>query len=118
VIDRLMAAARGAHSCADIAALNNTLGNVRPADPGPVNLATVTPPAFQDVLNKLQPGQLSQPLVAQDGVSVVMLCSRGSEAQTLPPDEEIANIIVARRVDLESKQLLDTLRHRSIITTG
>jgi peptidyl-prolyl cis-trans isomerase SurA len=118
VIEKLAATGRAAHSCADIEAANTALGNVRPADPGPVNLATVTPANFQQILANLKPGQASQPLVARDGVSIVMVCSRSQQAVSLPPDQEIGNIIVERRVDLESKQLLDDLRHRSIITQG
>jgi peptidyl-prolyl cis-trans isomerase SurA len=97
-------------------ALNATLGNAHPADPGPVNLATVTPAAFQTLLGNLAPGQVSQPLVAQDGVSVVMVCSRQQQAEALPSDDDIANIIIERRVEMESQQLQDDLRHRSIIT--
>jgi peptidyl-prolyl cis-trans isomerase SurA len=97
-------------------ALNASFGNVRPADPGPVDLATVTPPAFQTILSNLQPGQVSQPLVAQDGVSVVTLCSKNTAAAGLPSDDQISQVIVGRRVQLESQQLLDDLRHRSIIT--
>jgi len=116
VINALMQRARGAKSCDDIAALNANYGNVHPADPGPVNLATVTPPAFQELLAGLPIGQVSQPLVAQDGVSVVMVCSRQSQAESLPSDEDIGNIIIERRVNLESQELLDDLHHRSIIT--
>jgi len=111
-----VAQARGAHSCDDVAALNAAYGNVRPADPGPVNLADVTPPAFQQVLGNLAIGQVSEPLVAQDGVSIVMVCSRQAAAQALPSDDDIRELIVERRVELESQQLLDDLRHRSIIT--
>lgn len=116
VINKLIAAARGAHACADIEAINASFGNVRPADPGPVNLADVTPPQFQQVLANLAIGQVSQPLVAQGGVSVVMVCSRRNVADALPSDDDIRNLIVERRVALESQQLLDDLRHRSIIT--
>ncbi|HUW81076.1 MAG TPA: peptidylprolyl isomerase [Acidocella sp.] len=116
VINKLVQSTHAAHSCSDLAALNTNLGNIHPADPGPVNLATVTPPAFQAVLAKLAPGQVSEPLVAQDGVSVVMVCSRQEQAASLPSDKDIAQIIVERRVELESQQLLDDLRHRSIIT--
>ena len=116
VINHLIQAAHQAHSCADIAALNAQLGNAQPADPGPVNLATVTPPAFQTILANLTPGQLSQPLVAQNGVSVVMLCSKKQQAESLPSDTDITNIIINRRVEMESHQLLDQLRHQSIIT--
>jgi peptidyl-prolyl cis-trans isomerase SurA len=116
VIDKLVQASHAVHSCDDMTALNARFGNVHPADPGPVNLATVTPPAFQNLLSNLQVGQVSQPLVAQDGVSVVIECSRQAQAESLPSDDAIAQIIVERRVELESKQLLDNLRHRSIIT--
>jgi peptidyl-prolyl cis-trans isomerase SurA len=116
VINKLVADTRNAHSCADIAAVNASFGNAHPADPGPVNLATVTPPAFQTLLSSLAVGQVSQPLVAEDGVSVVMVCSRQTEAATLPSNDQIAQIIVQRRVALESQQLLDDLHHRSIIT--
>jgi peptidyl-prolyl cis-trans isomerase SurA len=116
VIQKLVAQARGAHSCDDVAALNAAYGNARPADPGPVNLADVTPPAFQHLLATLAIGQVSEPLVAQDGVSIVMVCSRQSAAQALPSDDDIRELIVERRVELESQQLLDDLRHRSIIT--
>ena len=115
VINQLETKARQAKSCDDITALNAQYGTSRPADPGPVNLATVTPPAFQAILAKLAPGQVSEPLVAQDGVTVVMLCSSQQEAASLPSDEDIANIIIERRVALASRQLLDELHHRSII---
>jgi peptidyl-prolyl cis-trans isomerase SurA len=116
VINKLAQTTKSAHSCADITADNAALGNIRPANPGPVNLATVTPPAFQSLLAALTPGQVSKPLVEQSGVSVIMLCARQSEAASLPSDDQIANIIVERRVELESNQLLDILRHRAVIT--
>jgi peptidyl-prolyl cis-trans isomerase SurA len=116
VIEKLLAATRSAHSCDDISALNASLGNVHQADPGQVNLATVTPAAFQQVLANLPLNQPSKPLVALDGVTVVMVCSRSTAAQALPSRDDIAQLIVEHRVDLESKQLLDDLRHRSIIT--
>ena len=47
---------------------------------------------------------------------MVMVCSRDQEAAALPSDDDIANMIINRRVDLESQQLLDILRHRAVIT--
>jgi peptidyl-prolyl cis-trans isomerase SurA len=116
VIDKLVQAARGAKSCDDISAINAQFGNLRPADPGPVNLADVNPPEFQALLANLPVGQVSQPLVAPDGASVVMVCTRQNVAQALPSDQDISQTIVERRVEMESKQLLDSLRHQSIIS--
>ncbi|HTQ70940.1 MAG TPA: peptidylprolyl isomerase [Acidocella sp.] len=114
-ITQFMAKAQKARSCADIEALDAALGNIHPANPGPVNLATVTPPAFQQVLASLPLNTLSRPLVEAAGVSVVMVCSRTQEKAQLPSDDEITNMIIDRRVQLESEQMMDQLRHRSII---
>jgi peptidyl-prolyl cis-trans isomerase SurA len=115
-ITKLIQASKSAQSCADMDTLNKTFGATRPDDPGPVNLADVTPPAFQQILATIPLNHISQPLVAQDGVSVVMVCSRQTQAQGLPDDTQIRDIIIQRRVQLESQQLLDDLRHRSIIS--
>jgi peptidyl-prolyl cis-trans isomerase SurA len=116
VITRLIQASKTVHACPDMDGLNKTFGATRPADPGPVTLADVTPPAFQQLLATIPLNQISQPLVAQDGVSVVMVCTRQTQAQGLPDDTQIRDIIIQRRVQLESQQLLDDLRHRSIIS--
>jgi peptidyl-prolyl cis-trans isomerase SurA len=44
-----------------------------------------------------------------------MVCSRQTQPVGLPSDEQIRELIIDRRVQLESQQLLDDLRHRSII---
>ncbi len=116
VIGKLEAASHNVHSCADMEALNNQLGHIRPADPGQINLANVTPPPFQALLANLPIGQVSQPLVAPDGISIVIVCSRKTAPVGLPSDDDIAASIVNQRVQMESQQLLDDLRHRSIIT--
>jgi peptidyl-prolyl cis-trans isomerase SurA len=115
-ITKLVNDGHNVHSCSDMEALNNTYGKVRPADPGPVNLSTVTPPAFQALLANIPIGQVSQPLVAPDGASIVIICSRASNPVGLPSTDAITNAIVNQRIQLESQQLLDNLRHRSIIT--
>lgn len=114
-INQFMARAQKATSCAAISALNAAYGNVQPSNPGAVNLATVTPPAFQQVLATLPVGQLSRPLIATAGVSVVMICSKKLEKPQLPSNDEIETMIISRRVKLESQQMMDQLRHRSVI---
>jgi peptidyl-prolyl cis-trans isomerase SurA len=116
VIEKLRVASAKANSCSAMDAMNAAFGKVHPADPGTVDLASVTPAAFQHLLATIPLNQPSQPLVASDGATVVMVCSRQSQAAGLPSDQAIGNIIVERRVQLESQQLLDSLRHQSIIT--
>ena len=116
VITKLAGQIKNLSSCDDFAALNTQYGNIHAADPGPVAVATVTPASFQALLTNLPLNKPSPPLVQQDGVTAVMVCSRGYQAAALPGDDDISNMIVNRRVDLESQQLLDILRHRAVIT--
>jgi peptidyl-prolyl cis-trans isomerase SurA len=116
VINQLVADGRKVHSCQDMEALNKQLGTKRPSDPGPVVLANVNPPALQSMLGSLSIGQVSQPLVAPDGVSLIMVCSRSTGPIGFPSDNDIVNAMINQRVQMESQQLLDDLRHRSIIT--
>ncbi len=114
-INKLAAQVKSINSCDAMTALNAQYGNAHPADPGPVALATITPASFQKLLGSLPLNTPSMPLVQQDGVAVVMVCSRGMQAPSLPSDQDIANMIIDRRVSLESQQLLDILRHRAVI---
>lgn len=114
-ITAFMGKAQSIKSCDGITALNAAYGNVRPANPGPVNLATVTPPAFQQVLSNLPLDTISRPLVESAGVSVVMICSRTQEKAQLPSDSDITNMIIGQRVELEAELMMDQLRHRSVI---
>ncbi len=116
IITKLVNDGHSVHSCPDMEALNAKYGTPRPADPGPVNLSGVTPPAFQAMLANLPLNQVSPPLVALDGASIVIVCLRESSPVGLPSDDAIANAIIQQRIQLESQQLLDNLRHRSIIT--
>jgi peptidyl-prolyl cis-trans isomerase SurA len=105
----------GLHDCNAVEAANATAGNIRKADPGPVNLATVQPAVFQSLLAGLPIGQVSQPLVSQHGVALVMVCSRATSTTGLPPIPAIENLLVQRRVSLESQQLMDSLHRNAVI---
>ncbi len=106
------------HSCASVTAANQAAGNVRPSSPGQVDLATVQPPQFQAVLAKLPLNTASEPLVSHSGVAVVMVCSRGTQKTGLPSVPAIANLLVQRRVALESQQLMDQLHRQALIQRG
>jgi peptidyl-prolyl cis-trans isomerase SurA len=104
-----------AHSCSDMEAANRAAGTVKPADPGPVNLAQVTPPQFQALLERLPVGQASPPLLAQNGVTLVMICGRNAQAASLPSRDEIAEQLFNSRVGLAAQQTLDELHRQGNI---
>lgn len=103
------------HDCSEMEAANKAAGAVHPADPGPVDIARVSPPTFRTLLASLPVGKASEPLIATDGVAIVMVCSRGVEDAGVPPPQEIARTILANRAELLSRQLVLDLRRRAVI---
>ena len=103
-----------AKSCDDMEAADKQFGSGRPSDPGPVTMENL-PPAMHAIMEKLVPGHASQPLVAQDGIAVLMVCSRDARTAGVPPRAEIADSILNDRVELASRQLLRDLTRKAVI---
>ena len=112
---KLHAIQTSVHSCSDMEAANQAAGSIKPADPGPVNIAQVTPPQFQALLERLPIGQPSPPLLAGNGVTLVMICSRNTQAGGLPSREQIAEELFNNRVGLAAQQTLDELHRQGSI---
>ena len=103
-----------AKDCPAIEAANIRYGSTRPADPGPINLASV-PPTLRAVLEHLPPLHASQPLVAEDGIALFMVCSRDDRVNVLPARAEIADRVANERAELASRQLMQDLQRRAVI---
>jgi len=80
-----------------------------------VRLEQVRPPPFRQLLASLPIGKASQPLVANDGIMVVMVCSREEKNVAQLSDQEIRSQLVGERAELASRQLLRELRRRANI---
>jgi peptidyl-prolyl cis-trans isomerase SurA len=87
----------------------------RPADPGEVRLESVNPPAFRQLLATLPIGTATQPLVAQDGISVVVVCSREQKNLATASKEDTQRKLLNERIELLSRQLLRDLRRQATI---
>ena len=112
---KLHAIQTSAHSCSDMEAANQAVGAIKPADPGPVNLAQVTPPQFQALLERLPVNQPSPPLLAGNGVTLVMICGRSTQAAGLPSRQQVAEELFNNRVGLAAQQTLDQLHRQGNI---
>ena len=115
VVEKANALRKSLHSCAAVEAANKRAGAEQKSNPGPVDLGTVRPKQFHDLLAGLQPGQVSKPLVSHDGVALVMLCNSKTVKEGLPDDKQIRDMLIQRRVSLESQQLMDALRREAVI---
>jgi len=116
VVDRAKQIAATARSCAQMEEAAKVNNSPRPADPGgEVNLANVNPPAFRQILAGMPLERASQPLIAGDGVSVVMVCTREQKVMANVSKEEIQGRLLSERIELASRQLQQDLRRRATI---
>lgn len=87
----------------------------RPADPGPLRLEALNPPALRQMLASLPIGRPSQPVISPDGILLLMVCSREQSREAeFTPDMARAQIL-RERVEVISRQLQRELRRRAII---
>ncbi len=114
-VERARGLAGSARTCEamDQAALST--GSNRNPDPGPVRLDTIQPPALRSLLAGLQPGRPSQPVIAPDGVMILMVCSRETRNQAEVTPAVARQQLLRDRVELLSRQVQRELRRRAQI---
>ncbi len=107
--------AKSVRNCRDMEEANAKVGQVRPSDPGEVRLEGVGSAPLRALLSSLQPGQASRPVVAGEGVAVLMVCSREMKSAAAPSKQEITNRLLSERIELASRQLQRDLRRRAVL---
>jgi peptidyl-prolyl cis-trans isomerase SurA len=113
VVERARALSGSARSCDAMEAAAR--GSPRPADPGPIRLEQVNPPEFRNLLAGLPPGRASEPILAPEGVVVLMVCGRETRNLAEITPEQIRSQLLRDRVELLSRQLQRDLRRRAQI---
>jgi len=103
------------HSCDQMEQVAKANNSPRPADPGDVRLETINPPTFRQLLATLPFDRASQPLVASDGIAVVIVCSREEKNLATMTAAEMRQRILSERVELASRQLQRDLRRQATI---
>jgi peptidyl-prolyl cis-trans isomerase SurA len=115
VLEQARRISGSARTCEDIEAANKTGGGNRPADPGELRVDSVAVPALRQLLTTLPVGKASQPLIAEDGVAVIMVCNRAQRNVGEPSKQELSDRILNDRVELASRQLMRDLQRRAVI---
>lgn len=103
------------HSCEQMEQVVKANGAARPADPGPVRLESVNPPAFRQMLASLPADRASQPLVTGDGIAVLIVCSREQKNMASLSKQDIQRKLLGERVELLARQLQRDLRRQANI---
>jgi peptidyl-prolyl cis-trans isomerase SurA len=114
-LDKARGLAASVKTCADMEQAAKANPSVRPADPGEVRLDTVNPQPFRDLLTKLTVNETSQPLVAADGIAVIIVCSKDQKNTATLTKEDVRRRLITERVEMASRQLLRDLRRKASI---
>jgi len=102
-------------SCEQMEQTAKANNSPRQTDPGEVKLEAVNPPAFRQMLATLPLDHASQPLVASDGIAIMIVCSREQKNMAQQSKQEIQAQLLNERVELLSRQLLANLRRHAAI---
>jgi len=102
-------------SCPEMEQVAKENPSPRPVDPGEVRLDTVSPPAFRAMLASQSLAHATKPLVTQDGIAVMMICSRDEKNLDQITKKEVQEQILQTRVELLSRQMQQDLRRKARI---
>lgn len=111
---RATSIAKTAHSCPEVEAANQAAGAVRPSNPGDVRTDRLNP-QMRAMVEPLQPGQSTRPLVSTDGIMIIMVCSRETRNLSDQSPDEIADQLLNERVEQVSRQVNRDLHRRASI---
>jgi peptidyl-prolyl cis-trans isomerase SurA len=103
------------HSCEQMDAVAKTNPSPRPINPGEVRIDRVSPPAFRQLLESLPLGKTSQPLVATDGITVMVICTREVKNMAAANAPELRAQIIEERGNLAARQMIQALRRQATI---
>ncbi len=115
VLERAKSIAASVHSCDAMEAASKAANSPRPSNPGEVRLEQLTPPPFRQMLATLPLDRASQPIVSNDGIAVVILCSREQKNVATQTRQEIENRMIGDRIELMSRQLQRDLQRRGTV---
>ncbi len=114
-VEQAESIAKSVKSCKDMEEANAKVGQVRPSDPGDVRLEGVSSPPLRQLLSTMQPNQASKPIIANEGVAILMVCSRDVRTSAEPSKQEITQHLLSDRIELVSRQLQRDLRRRAVM---
>lgn len=103
-----------AHSCDELAAANKQFGEVRPSNPGELQLERLNP-QMQQILSGLPIGRPTRPLVSQEGIDILMVCGKKTKNFADRSPSEIADQLLNERVEQTARQLDRDLHRRAVI---
>lgn len=101
-------------SCDDLQQLNTELASGQPSYLRNLELGSITP-ALRQIIEKLEIGQPSEPLLFSEGIVVFMVCERIAPELNLPPIEELESDELNKLFSILSNRYLMRLRRSTTV---
>jgi peptidyl-prolyl cis-trans isomerase SurA len=114
-LDKARGIASSVKTCAQMEQVAKANPSPRPVDPGEIRLDSVNPAPFREMLTKLPVNEASQPLVAGDGIAVVIVCSKEQKNTAIQTKDDVRRRMITDRVEMASRQLMRELRRKATI---
>jgi peptidyl-prolyl cis-trans isomerase SurA len=114
--EQAMSVKAAAKNCADFLRIGKEKAPQFSSE-GEVNASNITP-QMRDLLSKMAPNEVTQPILQRNGVGVVMLCSKKTqEAQKSgdPTREEVFDSLLRQKLDTVSRQYMRDLRRQAYV---
>jgi peptidyl-prolyl cis-trans isomerase SurA len=108
--------AAAAHGCDELKTLASSGGgDVKVLPLSDLRLEALAQPQLRKLLAGLPDGKSTMPLVSQDGIGLIMVCSRQQKNLGALDKEQIARQLLTERIELASRQMLRNLRRKAVI---
>ena len=105
-----------AKNCDDMAKLGDESGSTLSGDLGDIHL-TELPDDLRKVVEPLADKTPSNPIQRGDGIVMLMVCDRQEKESKLPTRDEVADILLRQRLELQADRYLRDLRSSASIET-
>jgi peptidyl-prolyl cis-trans isomerase SurA len=108
-------AAEAITSCNDLPKVAGELGAAAPTDLGTLKVTDLAP-QLQPLVANLQIGHATAPVPVEAGLAIMVVCGRSDPtASQLPSRDQVANKLLAEKLDGESRKYLRDLRQAAYI---
>ena len=114
-VDGLRAIASSARGCDAVDAATKAIPGVKSTESKDVRIDRISNPNLRQLAATLAIDKPSDPLVAQDGVALIVVCARDTRNAGVPAKKELAEQLFSERMELLSRQLMRGLQRRAVI---
>ena len=114
-VEGLRAIAASARGCDGLDAATKSIPGVKSTESTDVRVDRISNPNLRQLAGSLVIDKPSDPLIAQDGVAVIVVCSRETRNVAVPAKKDLVDQLFSERMELLSRQLMRGLQRRAVI---